>query len=203
MPGIKARLFGHPIGSFGRCWWNTLQAEHLAPRLRSNGNPVGNGPLLRIHALAALVNPFTSISLQLEQGVIVVAVQQQIGVFHIPLQPAFLFQIPADTLAELMHQGTQFFPCGSLDAVKAHGTVLILGVDAVEKQHVKVHIEVQGRTKALNQGNGVPFISKSYLSLRYTRHLIAVDAACIASARPGNQVPSRRRARELLAAIKH
>jgi hypothetical protein len=75
MPGIKARLFGHSIGFFGRCWWNTLQAEHFAPRLWSHGNPVGNGPLLRIHALAALVNPFTSISLQLKQRIIVIAVQ--------------------------------------------------------------------------------------------------------------------------------
>jgi hypothetical protein len=49
-------------------------------------------------------------SLQLEQGVIVVTIQQQTGVFNNLLQPAFLFQLLAEVLAKLMQHGTKFFP---------------------------------------------------------------------------------------------
>ncbi len=42
-----------------------LQREHFTPLLWSHRNAVGNGPLLRVPAPAALVSPFTSTSQQL------------------------------------------------------------------------------------------------------------------------------------------
>lgn len=56
-------------------------------------------------------------------------------------------------MRELMHQRAEFLYRGGFDAVKAHDAVFVLRVNAVEKQHVKMNVQVQCRAEALNQGD--------------------------------------------------
>jgi hypothetical protein len=54
--------------------------EDFPALVRAHCNAVGDRPLLRIHALAALVIPFTSMALQLHHRVVVIRFQRQVAV---------------------------------------------------------------------------------------------------------------------------
>ena len=54
--------------------------EDFPALVRAHCNAVGDRPLLRIHALAALVIPFTSMALQLHHGIVIIGFQRQIAV---------------------------------------------------------------------------------------------------------------------------
>lgn len=85
--------------------------------------------------------------LQLAEGVILLAdgIQQQISVFIVTLQPAFFLKKPGNAMADLVNEGVEFLYRGGFGSVKAHDAILVLGVNTIEKQYVKVDIQVQRR----------------------------------------------------------
>ncbi len=88
-----------------RLGWDGLQGEYLSSTLWTRGYSVGNWPLLRIPALAALVTPFTSVSVNVLHWIFIQPIQGEIAIVFIPLQQAPSFQKTGNPLAD----GVQYF----------------------------------------------------------------------------------------------
>ncbi len=83
-----------------------------------------------------------------------------------------------------MHQGVEFLYSRSLDAVKAHDAVSVFGVNAVQKKHVKVNIQIQRRAEALNQGDGTCMGSVCLLTPAFLTKWVASVRLTISSTLP-------------------
>ena len=84
-------------------------------------------------------------------GVFVALFQVQVTVFFIALKDSFAFQKPSHAVADRMHQLRQFLPIRCIGTMKATFTPGCGGVNTIQKQHVKVNIEVQRTAKTLDQ----------------------------------------------------
>ena len=72
---------------------------------------------------------------------------------RIALQQALPFKIAADTLCDALRQFGEFGARGCVDPAEAKRTGGVFDVHPIEKQHVKVQIEIECAAKALNQGD--------------------------------------------------
>ena len=59
----------------------------------------------------------------------------------------------ADTVDDAVEQSGEFTLCGAAHSMKA-GLCVVEGKYPIRNQHVQVYVEVQGRTKALYEGDG-------------------------------------------------
>ena len=90
---------------------------------------------------------------QVVHGRFVRGVELQIGVLNVPHQQALAFQESADPLADRLDERFQCPGTGRRQAVK-HGWLMVDEIHPVQKQHVKVNVEIQGTAEALYQRHG-------------------------------------------------
>ena len=73
------------------------------------------------------------------------------SILGVALDEAAALEEAPDTVREGAGQLVELGARGCLDAAKAQRAVETLGVDAVEDEHVEVHVEVQRAAEALDQ----------------------------------------------------
>jgi hypothetical protein len=81
------------------------------------------------------------------------AIQPQVAAVRIPLEHAPYFREAADPFANLVQQVLKLFDCRRWSAAKATVATVRLNINTIKEQHMKVDIQVQGRTKTLNQSD--------------------------------------------------
>ncbi len=85
--------------------------------------------------------------------IILQAVESQVTAALFPLENAAPFQQPGDSLADLVQQVMKLLDRWRQCAAEAIVARDILHIDTIEKQHVKVDIQVQRGSEALDQGD--------------------------------------------------
>jgi hypothetical protein len=78
-------------------------------------------------------------------------IKVQPGALSILFQQALTLEAAADASANQLNQLFQFAFVWRLDALKSGWAVVAIYVDAIQEQDVKVYIEVEGRSEALDQ----------------------------------------------------
>ena len=103
--------------------------------LRAHSNAVNDRPP---QAPAALVNPFTSMALQLHHRVVVIRFQRQVAVLGVAFQQPPSFQKPRNPVTYGMHECLDFLDVWRLYPVKTQFSMPVLNIDTVEKEHVRI-----------------------------------------------------------------
>lgn len=85
--------------------------------------------------------------------VVVHRIRGQIAVLGVPFQQTLLFQKAADPVGDGMHPLGEFLAGRRLDPTEPGCSIGMIDIDAIKEQHVKVDVEVQHTTEALNQGD--------------------------------------------------
>lgn len=134
----EAVEFGDP-GVFGllfRLWGNGLQAEHLAALLRAHCDAIGE-----------------RVAVEVLERVFLQAFQGQVAVLRIPLQDPPPFQEAGHPPADGMEQVVELLDGRGWRATEAVVAGIVLYIHPVQKQHVEMDVQVQGRAEALDQGD--------------------------------------------------
>ena len=139
-PGVQAEAveFGDPgvVGRLFRHWGNGLQAEHLAALLRAHCNTVGD-----------------RVAVEVLERVFLQAFQGQVAVLRIPLQDPPPFQEAGHPPADGMEQVVELFDGRGWRATEAVVAGIVLYIHPVQKQHVEMDVQIQGRAEALDQSD--------------------------------------------------
>jgi hypothetical protein len=78
-------------------------------------------------------------------------IKVQPGALGVLFQQALTLEAAADASANQLNQLFQLAFVWRLDALKSGWSVVAIYVDAIQEQDVKVYIEVEGRSEALDQ----------------------------------------------------
>jgi hypothetical protein len=108
-------------------WTDGANHEGLAPLLRADGDPVGDG---------------TAEDMEHSIGV-VCGIEVQPGVLGILLQQALSFQAAPHALANQLDQFFQLGLVRCLNALKAGRTIVATHVNTIQEQNVEVDVEEQ------------------------------------------------------------
>jgi len=88
---------------------------------------------------------------QVVDGGFVRGLELQVGVLDVPRQQAFAFQVSAHPLADRVDQPFQDLGLRGRQAAK-YRWFAVGEIHSVQKQHVKVNIQIQGAAESLDQG---------------------------------------------------
>ena len=94
----------------------------------------------------------------------------------IPLQQALALQATAYTLTDQLHQVLQLTFIRRPDALELRGPVVAIDICPIEKQDMKMYIEIKSRAEALYQP-GRAGVTAPVARLGFTDHLIWHDNA--------------------------
>ena len=87
------------------------------------------------------------------EGVFLQSVQGEVAVVLIPLQDTSLFQKAGDPPPDAVQQVVELVDRRRWGVAKAKVVGVVLYADAIQKQHLEVNVQVQGRVEALDQGD--------------------------------------------------
>lgn len=89
--------------------------------------------------------------MNLLERIFVKAIQGEVAVILVPLQNPAPFQKARHPLADHLEQVVKLFDGGRRGVAEGVVAEVVLSIHAIEKQHVKMDVQVQGRAEALDQ----------------------------------------------------
>ena len=97
-------------------------------------------------------------SLQLHHGIVVIRFQRQIAVLGIALEESSFLQESDYTMTDGMYKLSKFLNIWGDNPLETQFSMSIFHIHTVEKEDVKVQIEIKGRTESLNQSDRRRFV---------------------------------------------
>jgi len=128
--------------------------------------------------------------MNLPERIFLQAFQGQVTVVLVPLQDPLPFLKPGHPLADYLKQVVELFDGGRRGVAEAVLAGIALHEHTIQKQHVKVDVEIQGGAEALDQGHcaGVSLLFGAASSVGQ----LGGDSPGRGPA-PGSSAPGRRR----------